>query len=65
MVELSIGDYDVDEEQLIDADLIINKKKKMDSILRNFNDTPWIHQISTVIIDEIHIIADEHRGPRM
>lgn len=65
MVELSIGDYDVDEEQLIDADLIITTYEKMDSILRNFNDTPWIHQISTVIIDEIHIIADQHRGPRL
>lgn len=37
----------------------------MDSILRNFYDKDWIFEISTIIIDEIHIIGEEDRGPRL
>ena len=37
----------------------------MDSILRNFFDKDWIYNISTVIIDEIHIIGESSRGPRL
>ncbi|TXT57108.1 MAG: hypothetical protein BAJALOKI2v1_540010 [Promethearchaeota archaeon] len=64
-VELSIGDYDVEDNKLEQADIIITTYEKMDSIFRNFYDKPWIHKISTIIIDEIHTIEDEHRGPRL
>jgi len=37
----------------------------MDSILRNFYDKEWIFNISSVIIDEIHIIGESDRGPRL
>ena len=64
-VELSIGDYDVDDSKLAQADIIITTYEKMDSIFRNFYDKSWIHEISTIIIDEIHSIEDESRGPRL
>lgn len=64
-VELSIGDYDVDDSKLEAADLIVSSYEKMDSILRNFFDKEWIFEITTIIIDEIHIIGDESRGPRL
>jgi replicative superfamily II helicase len=64
-VELSIGDYDIDDSKLEQADLIVTTYEKMDSILRNFFDKDWIFQISTVIIDEVHIIGEESRGPRL
>jgi len=64
-IELSIGDYDVDDSVLAKADLIITTYEKMDSILRNFYDKDWIHDISTVIVDEIHIIGESDRGPRL
>ncbi|MFW9946479.1 MAG: DEAD/DEAH box helicase [Candidatus Odinarchaeota archaeon] len=64
-IELSIGDYDVDDSVLAKADLIITTYEKMDSILRNFHDKEWIHDISTVIVDEIHIIGESDRGPRL
>ncbi|MFW9821002.1 MAG: DEAD/DEAH box helicase, partial [Candidatus Thorarchaeota archaeon] len=64
-IELSIGDYDVDDSKLQKADLIVTTYEKMDSILRNFYDKEWIFNISTIIIDEIHIIGESDRGPRL
>ncbi len=64
-VELSIGDYDVDDKKLEKADIIVTTYEKMDSILRNFYDKEWIYEISTIIIDEIHIIGESDRGPRL
>jgi helicase len=64
-VELSIGDQEPEEERLQDADLIITTYEKCDSILRNFHDKPWILEISTIIIDEIHAISESDRGPRL
>jgi replicative superfamily II helicase len=64
-VVLSIGDYEVEDTKLVKADLIVTTYEKMDSILRNFPDKSWIFDISTVIIDEIHMIGEPDRGPRL
>ena len=66
-IELSIGDYDVNDSKLEQADILVTTYEKMDSILRNFNDKEWIFDISTIIIDEIHILGDTSgsRGPRL
>ena len=64
-VVLSIGDYEVDDSELKEADIIVTTYEKMDSILRNFYDKDWIFDISTIIVDEIHIIGQTNRGPRL
>ncbi|HEC40388.1 hypothetical protein LCGC14_0616410 [marine sediment metagenome] len=64
-VELSIGDYDVDDAKLEKTDIIVTTYEKMDSLIRNFYDKEWIYEISTIIIDEIHIIGESDRGPRL
>ncbi|UCC19892.1 MAG: DEAD/DEAH box helicase, partial [Promethearchaeota archaeon] len=64
-IELSIGDYDIDDSKLEKADLIVTTYEKCDSILRNFHEKAWIFDISTIIIDEIHIIGESDRGPRL
>ncbi|MFW9880561.1 MAG: DEAD/DEAH box helicase, partial [Candidatus Thorarchaeota archaeon] len=64
-IELSIGDYDIDDSKLEKADLIVTTYEKCDSILRNFHEKEWISDISTIIIDEIHIIGESDRGPRL
>ncbi|MFW9822593.1 MAG: DEAD/DEAH box helicase [Candidatus Thorarchaeota archaeon] len=64
-VELSIGDYDVDDAKLEKADIFVTTYEKMDSIIRNFYYKEWIYEISTIIIDEIHIIGESDRGPRL
>ena len=65
--ELSIGDYDVDDSRLAKTDIIVTTYEKMDSILRNFSDKEWIFDISTIIIDEIHMLGESSgsRGPRL
>jgi len=66
-VELSIGDYEIDDSKLEQTDILVTTYEKMDSILRNFNDKDWVFDISTIIIDEIHILGDASgsRGPRL
>jgi len=64
-VELSIGDFDVDDKKLAQADIIITTYEKLDSLIRNFYDKEWIFEIATVIIDEIHFIGESSRGPRL
>lgn len=64
-VELSIGDREPEEKALEEADLIVTTYEKMDSILRNFHDKPWISNITTIVIDEIHVIDESNRGPRL
>ncbi len=62
---MSIGDYDVDDSKLEKADFIVTTYEKMDSILRNFRDKEWIFYISTIVIDEIHVVGESSRGPRL
>ncbi|MHA2007538.1 MAG: DEAD/DEAH box helicase [Promethearchaeota archaeon] len=64
-VEISIGDFDIEDSKLEKADIIVTTYEKMDSILRNFYDREWIQEFSTIIIDEIHVIGESDRGPRL
>jgi len=41
-VELSIGDYEIDDSKIAKADIIVTTYEKCDSLLRNFYDKEWI-----------------------
>lgn len=60
-VRISVGDYDSSEEPLGKHDVIITTYEKFDSILRHR--ASWIEDISAIVFDEIHYVADEGRGP--
>lgn len=62
-VALSIGDLDSADPYLADYDVIITTSEKLDSLLRHH--APWIVNVSTVIIDEIHLLNDPSRGPTL
>lgn len=62
-VALSIGDTDSTDSYLIDYDLIITTSEKLDSLTRHHS--PWLSLISTIIIDEIHLLNDPGRGPTL
>jgi helicase len=62
-VALSIGDIDSTDSYLIDYDLIITTSEKLDSLIRHH--APWLSLISTIIIDEIHLLNDAGRGPTL
>jgi helicase len=62
-VALSIGNLDSADPYLADYDLIICTSEKLDSLIRHH--TPWLSNISTVIVDEIHLMNDPGRGPTL
>lgn len=62
-VALSIGNLDSADPYLADYDLIICTAEKLDSLIRHH--TPWLPLVSTVVIDEIHLLNDPGRGPTL
>jgi len=62
-IALSIGDLDRAEPYLANYDLIVCTAEKLDSLIRH--STPWLNYVSTVIIDEIHLLNDSGRGPTL
>ena len=62
-IAITTGDYDSSDPWLADYDIIITTNEKADSLLRH--NPSWIHEISTVVADEIHLINDLERGPTL
>ena len=62
-VMISTGDFDSRAEWLDKYDLLILTVEKMDSMLRHH--VSWIYNISTIIVDEIHLLSDVRRGPTL
>lgn len=60
---VSIGDIDSKENNLAGYDIIITTSEKLDSLIRHH--TPWLRDVKTVIIDEIHLMNDPGRGPTL
>ncbi|MEA3325273.1 MAG: DEAD/DEAH box helicase, partial [Euryarchaeota archaeon] len=53
-VGISSGDFDSRDEYLGDNDIIVATSEKADSLLRN--ETHWIHDLTTLVVDEIHLL---------
>ncbi|MBS3138021.1 DEAD/DEAH box helicase [Candidatus Woesearchaeota archaeon] len=62
-IALSVGDNDSDDSYLAGYDIIITTSEKLDSLIRH--SIPWLRNVKVVIIDEIHLINDEGRGPTL
>lgn len=62
-IGLSIGNTDSAEPYLEKFDLIITTSEKFDSLIRHH--TPWLHEVSTLVVDEIHLLNDASRGPTL
>lgn len=62
-IALSIGDTDSADSYLVEYDLIITTSEKLDSLIRHH--APWLSMISTIIVDEIHLLNDPSRGPTL
>jgi helicase len=59
-INVKTGDYDSDEHELEDCDIIISTYEKWDSILRHKPD--WLNAVGCVVADEGHMLTDESRG---
>jgi len=62
-VAISTGDFDSVEDKLENSDILVLTNEKMDALMR-FSQS-WISEIGLVIVDEIHLIGDEGRGPTL
>jgi len=62
-IMLSIGDYDSSDPWLQKADIIVCSNEKLDSLIRH--NVPWLHEINTIVIDEIHVLDQPDRGPTL
>lgn len=60
-IALSIGDLDSKENSLSNYDFIVCTAEKLDSLIRHHS--PWLKYVSTVIVDEVHLLNDPRRGP--
>jgi helicase len=60
---IATGEYESKSETLGKSDIIVCTSEKVDSMLRN--GTSWLQEISIVVVDEIHILGDNSRGPTL
>ena len=62
-VALSIGDLDKTESYLGQYDIIVATSEKLDSLIRHH--TPWLADVATIVVDEVHLLNDPGRGPTL
>jgi helicase len=62
-VGISTGDFDRKDERLGRNLIIIATSEKADSLMRN--GASWIHDISVLVVDEIHLLNSADRGPTL
>jgi helicase len=62
-VGISTGDFDEAGEDLGENDIVVATSEKVDSAIRNGAD--WIAGLACVVVDEIHLVGSEGRGPTL
>lgn len=62
-VGISTGDYESSSRYLERYDIIILTLEKLDSLTRL--KPAWLRTISVVVVDEVHVLGEEKRGPRL
>ncbi|MCW3129105.1 MAG: DEAD/DEAH box helicase [Methanophagales archaeon] len=62
-VGISTGDYESSSRYLERYDITILTLEKLDSLTRI--KPAWLRKISVLVVDEVHVIGDEKRGPRL
>jgi len=59
-IGIATGDFDRRDDYLGRNDIIVATSEKVDSLLRNR--TPWLADITLLVVDEAHLIDDPSRG---
>jgi len=62
-VGISTGDFDGTGESLAGNDVVVATSEKVDSAIRN--GASWVDEIACVVVDEIHLLGAERRGPTL
>ena len=62
-VGISTGDFDTSAEELAGHDLVVATAEKVDSAIRN--GATWVDELACVVVDEVHLLDAERRGPTL
>ncbi|MBC8521924.1 MAG: DEAD/DEAH box helicase [Methanomicrobia archaeon] len=62
-IGISTGDYESSSRYLERYDIILLTLEKLDSLTRI--KPSWLRKCSVVVVDEVHVLGDEKRGPRL
>ncbi|EJN60204.1 DEAD/DEAH box helicase [Halogranum rubrum] len=62
-VGISTGDYDSPADELADHDIVVATSEKVDSAIRN--GANWVADLACVVVDEVHLLGAEGRGPTL
>jgi helicase len=62
-VGVATGDLDRRDAYLGQNNIIIATSEKVDSLLRN--GAPWLRDVTLLVVDEVHLIDSEDRGPTL
>jgi helicase len=62
-VGISTGDFDERAAELGEHDIVVATSEKVDSAIRNGAD--WIADLACVVVDEVHLVGSENRGPTL
>ncbi len=62
-VGISTGDYESSSRYLAMNDISVLTIEKFDSLTRI--KPPWLRSIRVLVVDEVHVVGDEKRGPRL
>ncbi len=62
-VALSVGDYDSADPWLDKYDVVVATNEKADSLLRH--KPAWLSKLRVIILDEVHLINENKRGPTL
>ncbi|ADN49929.1 DEAD/DEAH box helicase [Vulcanisaeta distributa] len=60
-IAVTTGEYDKEDAWLMNYDIVVTTYEKLDSLLRH--KAEWLRQVGVLVIDEIHYIDDDKRGP--
>ncbi len=60
-IAVTTGEYDKEDAWLMNYDIVVTTYEKLDSLLRH--KAEWLKQVGVLVIDEIHYIDDDKRGP--
>ncbi|WP_435124801.1 DEAD/DEAH box helicase [Halobaculum sp. D14] len=62
-VGISTGDYDSSAAELGEHDVVVATSEKVDSAIRN--GAAWVDSLACVVVDEVHLLGTEGRGPTL
>ena len=62
-VGISTGDFDAAGEELAGNDVVVATSEKVDSAIRN--GASWVDELACVVVDEVHLLGAERRGPTL